>query len=85
MRRRAETELLDAVPHLVAIEPEELGRVRLVAAGPFQCLHQQLALDVVETDASWRQAELRDCVCVTTEHRQILDGEVSVRLGVLED
>ena len=52
-----EAELLDAVPHLVAIDAEELSRLRLIPAGSLERLHEQLTLDLVEADALGRQLE----------------------------
>ena len=47
-RRLRETELLDAIAHLVAIDAQELPRMRLVALRALQRLHQKLPLDFFE-------------------------------------
>jgi len=54
-----QAELLDPVADLVAVDAEELGRLRLVAAGAVERLGQQLTLDVIEVDAFLGQPELR--------------------------
>ena len=54
-----QAELLDAVPHLVAVDAQQLRRLRLVAAGALERLHQELPLDLVEVHALGRQPELR--------------------------
>ena len=40
--RPLETELLDPVANLIPVDAQELPGVRLVAASPFEGLHQQL-------------------------------------------
>jgi hypothetical protein len=39
--RAAKTELLDPVAHLIAVDAEQLRRLRLVASGAFECLHER--------------------------------------------
>src|SRR6267142_6783662 len=53
-----EAELLDAVPDLIAVDAEELPRLRLIAARPLERLHEQLTFDLVEADALGGQLEL---------------------------
>jgi len=55
--RPLEAELLDPVAHLVAIDPEQLTCVRLVAVRALERLHQQLLLHLLEVDAFGRQPE----------------------------
>src|SRR4249919_2903809 len=64
-----EAELLDAVPHLVAIDAEELPRLRLIPAGSLERLDKQLPFDLVEADALGRQFEFggRDRSCQRRE------------------
>jgi hypothetical protein len=60
-RRRlgtVQTELLDAIPHLIPVDPEEPAGVRLVARSPVKCLYDELTLDVLEAHAFRRQLEL---------------------------
>jgi hypothetical protein len=53
----AQPEFLDPVPHLIAVDPEQLPGMRLIAAGALECLHKELTLDVFEVDAVGRQPE----------------------------
>src|SRR5258706_5763131 len=55
--RTVQAELLDPVSHLVAVDPQKPGRVRLIAVGPLQRLHQELTLDLLEVHAVGRQVE----------------------------
>src|SRR5205823_11554497 len=50
-----ELELLDAVANLIAIEPEQRGRARLVPAAALERLHHKRALELLELDAVRRQ------------------------------
>ena len=50
-----EAELLDTIPHLIAVQPEQCGRARLVPVRPFERLHDQVALELLQIDASGRQ------------------------------
>src|SRR5688500_14463459 len=52
-------ELLDAVADLIAVDAEQLARVRLVAIGAGKSLQQQLLLDFFELNALRRQFEQR--------------------------
>src|SRR5436853_4698935 len=52
-----EPELFDPVPDLISIDAEELTRLRLIAAGALERLHEQLPLDFVEADPVLRQLE----------------------------
>ena len=54
-----EAELLDAVADLIAIDAEQLRRMRLIAAGPFEGLDEELPLDLFELDAFGRQRRIR--------------------------
>ena len=52
--RGLKTELLNAVPDLVAIEPEQFRRLRLVSAASLEGLLQHLSLDLFEVHATFR-------------------------------
>jgi hypothetical protein len=46
-----QAELLDAVPHVIAIDAEELSGLTLTASGALERLVQELPFDVIEVDA----------------------------------
>src|SRR5665213_1683126 len=50
-----ELELLDAVPDLVAIQAEERRRAGLVPAAPFERLHDERPLQLLDVDARRRE------------------------------
>ena len=52
-----QAELLDAIANLIAMQTEERGRPRLVAAGAFERLHHQALLHFLEVHAFGRQLE----------------------------
>ena len=77
--RLREPELLDAIAHLVAIDPEQLPGVRLIAASALERLNQQLPLDLLEVDALRRQAERRAASCCATACRSPPASAIAVR------
>src|SRR5688572_21955277 len=46
-----ESELLDAVADLVSVDAEELSGLGLISIGPFESLHEELPLDLLEVQA----------------------------------
>jgi hypothetical protein len=54
-----ESELLDAVSDLIAIDAKQLRRLRLVAASAFERLCQELSFYVLEVDALRRKLKLQ--------------------------
>src|SRR5688572_3456086 len=57
--RLRQSEFFDAIAHLIAINPQEMSGMRLVAAGAFECLDHELPLHLVEVHALRRQPERR--------------------------
>ncbi len=57
--RDFETELLYAIPYLVAIETEQLCSMALIPVTALERLHQKLPLDLLHVHAFGRQPELR--------------------------
>ena len=53
-------EFLDSVSHVVAVDPEQLAGMRLVARGPLERLDDELPLDLLQLHALGRQLELYD-------------------------
>jgi len=43
-----ETKLLDPVPHLIAMEAEQYSSLALISAGPCECLHHELSLQLLQ-------------------------------------
>jgi hypothetical protein len=59
MRLRDKAELLDPVADLIAIEAEQLRGLAVVPVTAFQCLHKELALDLLHLHSFRWRPELR--------------------------
>src|SRR5262245_6615601 len=69
--RPHETEFLDAIPHLVAIDAQKLPCMCLVALRALERLDQQLPLDLFEIDATSRQLKLLRAACSPHQAREV--------------
>ena len=70
--RRTKAELLDPIPDLVTIDPQQLAGVRLVPRRAFERLDDQLSLDIFQIDALRRQPEHPSRRRLSRERRKIL-------------
>src|SRR5574338_1392533 len=59
LRAFLEAELLDSVPDLVPVEPEQRGRLRLVSAGPAERLLYEVTFERFEVHSVRRQLKTR--------------------------
>src|SRR5262245_46953536 len=69
--RLHETELLDAIPHLVAIDSQKLTCMCLVALRALERLDQQLPLDLFEVDTTDGQLKLLRAACSPHQAREV--------------
>ena len=74
MPRFRQAELLNAIPNLIAIDPEQVSGLRLIASGALQRLNHQLTLHGLEVDNLRRKAER--CRCRRFRQRgEVLDAK----------
>src|SRR5690349_168731 len=57
LRSRRQSELLDPVAHLIAIDTEQTSRVGLIPVGAIQRLQKEIAFDLFEIEPVGRQLE----------------------------
>src|SRR5262245_47770759 len=50
-RRYGQTELLDTIPDLIAVQPEQRSRPRLVPVAPLERLDHEAALELLEVES----------------------------------